>query len=267
VPTTLRSLAIAAGILLSLASARPAYAACDGDTSALGPTTLDVGGVSRLFVVRKASGVDGRTPAPVVMVFHPYGMTAQYMEGRVSTRLWPGAIMVYPEGATGPSRGYAPSWQGRAGESGDRDLTFFDAMLEWLMQHHCIDAKRVFAFGYSNGAGLAALLACERGDQIAGVAIASGRFTCTPKSPKPVAITHGLTDASIPYDEGVRSALAWTKQNACKAPPKSGAPGCFEATGCGAARVLMCTSPGGHEYSSAFTKPAIEMFQKAASRR
>ena len=107
---TLRTFACIASMILSLASARSAYAACDGDTSAVGPTTIDVGGVSRLFVVRKASGVDGRTAAPVVMVFHPYGMTAQYMEGRVSTRLWPGALMVYPEGATGPSRGYARSW-------------------------------------------------------------------------------------------------------------------------------------------------------------
>src|SRR5678816_3501002 len=109
-----------------LASARPVEAACDGDVSAVGPTTLEVSGLTRIFVVRKATGVDGRKPAPVVFVFHPYGMTAQYMESRVSPRLWPGSIMVYPEGASRPGSGYAPSWQGRQGELGDRDLLFFD---------------------------------------------------------------------------------------------------------------------------------------------
>ena len=262
----MRAIVIACAAVL-LMSARPVEAACDGDVSALGPTTIDVNGLSRLFVVRKASGVDGRKPAPVVFVFHPYGQTAQYMESRVSTRLWPGSLMVYPEGFSRPGGGYVPSWQGRQGELGDRDLLFFDAMLGWLAEHHCVDTKRVFAFGYSNGAGLAGLLACVRADQVAAVAIASGRLTCTPAAPKPVAITHGLRDASISYEEGVRTALAWTKQNGCKAPPKSGAPGCFVAAGCGTSKpVLMCTSAGGHEYSSAFTKPAIELFQKTTER-
>lgn len=246
----------------ALAAPRPAVAACTGDVSALGSMTLDVAGLPRFFVVRKGSAVDGRSPAPVVLVFHPFGTGAQYMEGRVSTRLWPAAIMVYPEGASRPDGGYAPSWQGRKGELGDRDLQFFDAMVSWLTEHHCIDTRRIFAFGYSNGAGLASLLACERAGQLAGVAIASGRLSCQPSQAKPVAITHGLRDASIAYAEGLRTAQAWAAQNACKSPPKSGTPGCVQAVGCSAAPVLMCTSPGGHEYSSAFTKPALELFQK-----
>ena len=255
---------LSCGLFLAAAVAwpHPAAAACSGDVSAVGSTTLDVAGLSRLFVVRKGSAVTGRTPAPVVLVFHPYGTGAQYMEGRVSTRLWPAAIMVYPEGASRPNSGYAPSWQRRAGELGDRDLQFFDAIVAWLTEHHCIDTTRIFAFGYSNGAGLASLLACERSDQLAGLAIASGRLACQPPHSKPVAITHGLGDASVAYAEGRRSALAWTSQNSCKAPPKMGAPGCFQATGCSSAPVLMCTSPGGHEYSSAFTKPALELLQQ-----
>jgi polyhydroxybutyrate depolymerase len=224
--------------------------------------TLDVAGLSRLFVVRKGSAVDGRSAAPVVLVFHPFGTGAQYMEGRVSTRFWPAAIMVYPEGAPRPNGGYAPSWQGRKGELGDRDLLFFDAIVAWLREHHCIDTSRIFAFGYSNGAGLTSLLACERSAQLAAVAIVSGRLSCQPPDAKPVAITHGLRDASISYAEGLRTAQAWTARNACKSPPKTGTPGCSQAVGCSAAPVLMCTSQGGHEYSSAFTKPALELFQE-----
>ena len=239
----------------------PAFAACDGRAGAVGQVTIDVDGAPRLFVVRKSASIDAMVARPVVLVFHPFGMGAQYMESRVSTRLWPDAIMVYPEGASRPGAGYQPSWQTRGGELGDRDLHFFDAMLAWLTEHHCIDPTRVFAFGYSNGAGFAGLLACERAAAIAGLALASGRLTCTPGQAKPVAVTHGLKDSTVPYEEGVRLASVWSKMNGCKAPPKSGAAGCVQTTGCEAAPVLMCTSRGGHEYSSAFTRPALELLK------
>lgn len=256
--------------LLTAAPLPPAFAFCepepsDGSTS-IGLQNLDVGGLRRVFIVRTSSGTDSRTPAPVVFVFHPFGMSAQYMESRVSTRFWPGAIMVYPEGASRPGSGYQPSWQGGVGELGDRDLLFFDALITWLTEQHCIDEQRLFAFGYSNGASFAGLLACERAEKIAGLAIASGRLPCAPTVPKPVALTHGLNDSTAPYTEGVRLATTWAKQNGCKAPPRVGAAGCFEASACAPATpVVMCTSPGGHEYSSAFTRPALEMLQKVGS--
>ena len=262
------AIVLASFVLLTVAAVQPVYAACESTASpdaaaSIGPLNIEVGGLRRVFIVRKSSSIEPRTPAPVVFVFHPFGMSAQYMESRVSTRLWPGAIMVYPEGASRPGAGYQPSWQGKAGELGDRDLLFFDALIAWLKEQHCIDERRLYAFGYSNGASFAGLLACERADRIAGLAIASGRLSCAPTVPKPVAITHGLNDSTAPYAEGVRLATTWAKQNGCKAPPKVGTAGCFEASGCGAATpVLMCTSAGGHEYSSAFTRPALEMFQR-----
>src|SRR6185503_13384235 len=97
---------------------------------------------------------------------------------------------------TGP--GFA--WQGRSGELGDRDLKFFDAMLMWLSTNACVDEKRVFVLGYSNGAGLAYLLACERADRLAGIAIVSGRMECTPTHAKPTILTHGVADATIGYE-------------------------------------------------------------------
>jgi len=217
----------------------------------------------RVFVLRKSSAVDNRMPAPVVFVFHPYGMSAQYMESRVSSRNWPGAIFVYPEGASRPGSGFAPAWQGRLGEFENRDLSFFDAMVAWLSERQCIDRRRIVAFGYSNGAGFAGLLACERADTIAAVAMASGRLGCVPRTARPAALTHGVNDSTIPYSEGVRAAAAWTTQNGCKAPPAVGKVGCFAATGCrDVTPVMMCTSAGGHEYSSAFTRAALELFQK-----
>ena len=233
-----------------------AAAACDGTRGATGAVTLNVGGTIRAFVVRAASAVDGRTPAPVLVVLHPFGMNAQYMESRVSTRLWPAALMIYPEGLS-------RAWQTRPGEGDDRDLRFFDALLAWLEEHHCIDQTRVFVLGYSNGAGLASLLACERPQAIAGAAMAAGRLGCEPRTALPVAIGHGLRDATTPYDHAVGASRIWATRNACSSPPRPGTVGCTVAEGCGERTpVLLCTSAGGHEYSSGFTRPALELFQQ-----
>jgi polyhydroxybutyrate depolymerase len=236
-----------------------AWAACEGMPGRSGAITIEVGGVTRMFVVRVPSSADGRAPAAVLFAFHPFGMNAQYMQSRVSSRVWPEAIMLYPEGL---SRGGGPSWQGRPGDLGDRDVQFFDAMLAWLAEHHCIDPKRVFVLGYSNGAALANVLACERRSAIAGVALAAGRPVCHPKEPLPAILGHGMRDQTAAYSQAVEASRAWATLNRCTAPPRAGAAGCFAAGSCGAAPVTLCTHAGGHEYSATFTREAVEFLRQ-----
>lgn len=157
-----------------LAPADTALAACDGSEFGSGSYTVAVGPATRSFLVRAPAEYGGRTPAPVVFAFHPFGMNAQYMASRAPVaRFWPEAIVVYPNGMPRPGAA-GQAWQGRSGELDDRDLRFFDAVLAWLRERACIDNARIFVLGYSNGAGLAYLLACERGEQIAAVAAAAG---------------------------------------------------------------------------------------------
>jgi polyhydroxybutyrate depolymerase len=196
-----------------------------------------------------------------MFAFHPYGMNAQYMVSRVSGRVWPDAIMIYPEGLSRGGGPLAPAWQGRPGEMGDRDILFFDATLDWLRAHHCVDERRVFVLGYSNGAGLASLLACERAGAIAGAAMAAGRPACAPGSSKPVIISHGMRDQTIGYEQAIQAAQVWSKRNGCSAPPKVGAPGCFAAASCTSAPTTMCTHTGGHEYDSTFTRSVADFFK------
>jgi polyhydroxybutyrate depolymerase len=245
--------------------ATSALAACDGAIERSGPITLQVGPTSRFFVLKVPSGADGRTPSPVLFAFHPFGMNAQYMEARVSSRAWPDAIMVYPEGLRGG--GGSPSWQSRPGDLGDRDLAFFDAMLAWLDAHECIDRARVFVMGYSNGAALASTLACARASVIAGAAMAAGRPACPPDSARPVIIGHGLRDQTIAYQQASQAALSWSKANGCAAPPKSGVPGCSAASSCTSAPLRMCTYEGGHEYNTGFTKSMAEFFKEVGGRK
>jgi polyhydroxybutyrate depolymerase len=253
---------LAAVVLMSVLAwpARGEAALCDGTTPLTGTQMLDVAGARRTFVVRAPAPYDGHVAAPVVFAFHPFGMNAQYMQGRAPiTRTWPEAFAVYPEGL-GRAGSIAPSWQGQPGELGDRDLAFFDAMLAWLDAHACVDRTRVFVLGYSNGAGLAHLLACERSSAVAAAAIAAGRLSCTPAASKPIVMSHGILDPTIRYDQGLEAARAWAAVNKCSAPPKPGVQGCVAADGCGAA-TRFCTHPGGHEYDPTFTRTAVDFFK------
>ena len=245
-----------------LAPARLASAACDGGVVPAGSQMLDVAGVRRTFAVRPAAEGDPTTAAPVVFALHPFGMNAQYMQARAPIgRLWPAAITVFPDGLGRGGGNMAPSWQGRAGDLGDRDLAFFDAMLQWLDEKGCIDKSRVFVLGYSNGAGLAYLLACERRAAVAGIAIAAGRLGCQPAASKPVIMSHGVGDSTIGYESAIESSRAWASANRCAAPPKPGVRGCVQGDSCAGAAVSLCTHGGGHEYDVSFTRAAVEFFQ------
>lgn len=247
-------------VSLALGTATAGAAVCDGTPPPTGAQTIAVAGAMRTFVLRAPAQHDGRVPAPVVLAFHPFGMNAQYMQSRAPiTRAWPEALAVYPEGL-GRAGSAAPSWQGQPGELGDRDLAFFDAIVAWLDAHACVDRARVFVLGYSNGAGLAHLIACERRGAIAGAAIAAGRLSCRPAAPMPIIMSHGLQDGTIGYAQGVEASRSWAVANGCTAPPRAGVQGCVAADGCRAA-TRLCTHPGGHEYETAFTKAATEFFQ------
>jgi len=59
-------------------------------------------------------------------------------------------------------QGRMAGWQFAAGDYGDRDLKFFDAMLASLRQDYRVDNKRIFVTGHSNGGGFSYLLWAER---------------------------------------------------------------------------------------------------------
>jgi polyhydroxybutyrate depolymerase len=261
--TAVVELAMAAAIAASAVLAR---AACDGKPAEVGAVKLAVGAVQRMALVRVPADYDARRPRAVVLVFHGFTMTARLMESFVNVaEAWPEAIVVYPQGLNREFAswrvGSYPGWQISPGELGDRDLAFFDALIGWLRANHCVDEKRVFAMGFSNGGYFSHLLGCERPDAIAAIAPAAGGLRCSPWTARPVIISHGTADALVSYDEGVTAAQAWAKRNGCKAPPKSGTAGCSQAEACVKAPVTLCTNRMGHEYDESFTRAAVEFFK------
>jgi polyhydroxybutyrate depolymerase len=144
---------------------------------------------------------------PLVFAFHGHGGnmkgTAVLMHFQT---LWPQAVVVYPQGLPSPSphdpAGLKPGWQFVAGDSGGRDLAFFDAMLADLQQKYAIDPDRVYVSGFSNGAVFSYLLWAERASAIGAVGVTAGLLASPETLAQPRSLIHigGSADTTAPFD-------------------------------------------------------------------
>lgn len=150
-------------------------------------------------VVREAliyAPATARTKAtPVVFVFHGHGGNMNQVARSFGLHtLWPEALVIYPQGLNTPGRltdpeGKRAGWQKEVGDQGDRDLKFFDTMLESLKKDYKVDTRRIYATGHSNGGAFTYLLWAARGDRFAAFApsaAATSREHLSQFKPKPV---------------------------------------------------------------------------------
>ena len=113
-------------------------------------------------------------------------------------------IAVYPDGIPRSRLIEARTWNaggccGAAMNEGVDDVAFIAALLDQLASELPIDRDRVYATGHSNGGMMAQLLACDRADLIAAIAVYSGplQTSCAPSEPVSVLNIHGDADQNI----------------------------------------------------------------------
>ncbi len=164
--------------------------------------------------------------APVVFAFHGHGGSMQNVARSFHVHtLWPEAIVVYMQGLNTPGRlsdpeGKKPGWQPNAGEQGDRDLKFFDAVLASLRADYRVDDKRIYATGHSNGGGFTYLLWAARGDVFAALApsaAVAGMRQLAALKPKPVLHVAGENDELVKFAWQQQTIAALKKLNQCSA--------------------------------------------------
>jgi polyhydroxybutyrate depolymerase len=244
----------------------PAAATCEGKSA----QPLDAiwmiehGGMTRTIRVHVPASYDPARPTPVVLDFHGYTMSAQAQEDM--TRLpaksdAAGFISVTPDG-TGSLRGWnAGACCGTPAQTGLDDVGFVNLLLDQLEARLCVDTRRVFSTGFSNGGFLSHRLACEASTRIAAIAPVAGMMgisECNPTRPVPVMHFHGTSDTIVPYAgggfSGYRSAAdtdaGWATRNGCDTTTTetfaSGDSRCVSHGGCdGGSEVTLCTITGG----------------------
>jgi polyhydroxybutyrate depolymerase len=160
---------------------------------------------------------------PLVVNFH--GATSNAEQQRTlfsnmdTTADEKGFIVVYPQGI-------ADSWNAGAccGDAVSRDIDdvgFARALVEYMAEHACIDRKRVYATGFSNGGRMSYRLGCEAADVFAAIAPVAGTKSfpdlnntpgCMPSRPLSLIDFMGSADPRIDAQPGqIREWVAFDK--------------------------------------------------------
>jgi polyhydroxybutyrate depolymerase len=151
----------------------PASAGCNVSGKQTGDfhfSTTDGRGTSRDYEVIVPSNYSPSTAWVVTFVYHGAGQN-QVIAKSYGLQDAPGAessFFVFPQGVNYLT--YGIGWDD---SSAGYDMIFFDHMLTSLEDNYCIDARRVFAAGFSWGCDQVTALTCTRGDRIRAVGVAS----------------------------------------------------------------------------------------------
>jgi polyhydroxybutyrate depolymerase len=171
---------------------------------------MQLGGVARTYVLHVPTGL--ATNPPLMFVLCGHGMTGAdqqrdtKMDGIADREKF---IVVYPDAID-------KNWD----QAGDSDFKYYLALLDTLDAKYHIDRNRVYAAGFSQGAGMTHAVGCGYADKFAAIAPVSGNIpaTCKPARAIPMFLTFGTKDIATP-DKFMASASAWAKLDECPATP------------------------------------------------
>lgn len=255
-----------AAILLCLASAARAEplpsAGCANETVEHGrrlARTVDVAGTPRQVILDVPDSVRAGTPAPVLLDFHGFGHSGAGMweaSGFRDLAAREGVIVAYPEGLPIHLRLRGQDLEGAGWQmdavAGNRDLAFTTALLDQLERDYCVDRRRLYATGFSNGGFFSQLLACALAARIAAVApVGGGTLTidCQPARPVPILIHHGSLDDLVPVASARASRDRWRTLDGCEGAGEADGPACQVWNQCRAGAVVeYCEGPYGHRW-------------------
>jgi polyhydroxybutyrate depolymerase len=219
-----------------------------------GPTTvtLQSGGTNRSYILHVPPGYDGTTQVPLVFDIH--GFTS-WAEEQLQRSKWDemadkeGFVVIAPDGVN-------QSWN--AGNccdgNAENDVQLFRDMVEKATVELCIDSKRVYVSGHSNGGAMAYRLACEAADLFAAVNPVCGAMgmsidPCNPSRPIPVLATRATEDGAVTIDSADGDIDEWLTNNECDESAMTTSGVCKTYTSCSAGtQVTDCRPGGGHGF-------------------
>ena len=182
-------------------------ATCDNKTAQPLDATWNVmvGSTMRVARVHVPASYDPSKRTPVVVDIH--GRT-QNASGEMALSLSKvksdaeGFIAIYPESAVSPTAWNSGTCCDPASTNNVDDTGFFKKLLDEAESKLCVDAKRIYMMGMSNGAYQSHRMACELADRVAAVGPVAGLLLfqgCAPSQPVPVMMINGTSDSLSQY--------------------------------------------------------------------
>lgn len=228
--------------------------------------TFTVSGVERQAIIVAPTS---KGPSPLVFGFHGHGGNMRQAQRSFGLeKLWPEAIVVYPQGL--PTKGKTDlegkknGWQQGPNQYGDRDIAFFDAMLATVKKEYSVDAKRIYVTGHSNGGRMTYLLWATRGDVFAAYGPSASPAIGLMRDFKPASafIIGGTEDPIVPF-VGQKLSID-TVRGILKTDPGKAKKDGYTTIEPGPNGIELGTYifPGGHTYEKEGVKQMIEFFKR-----
>jgi len=242
----------------------------------------------RQYEVQVPLSYDNAEAVPLVFNIHGFSSNMDQQElvsGFSTLAEEKGFVVLRPNGF-----GLVRSWNGgdvccgKASADGLDDVGLMKAIVKEISTKLCINPRKIYATGISNGGALAHRIACEAADVFAAVAPVSYPLDFDPfdkcKPSRPIAIMHlhGKNDITVPYDGGIAfpstpdSFAFWSTTNNCSGETKQtyskGKSSCDTYEKCGAGtETSLCSINGGHVlYVNLDGAPVAELAWKFLSK-
>jgi polyhydroxybutyrate depolymerase len=217
--------------------------------------TLRVAERERSYALLVPAGYQATRAYPLIFRFHGSGGNGKSGGLDIQNESDDGALVVAPDGLN----------QDWTGGSEAADLALFDGLLEDLSALYCVDLDRVYAYGFSAGAGFSELLACKRGDRLRAIAaIAGWDSTGSAKCSRPVAawLAHDQDDDAVSIDMGRQGRDQLLELSGCSKQTAPAGQDCVRYQGCAAgAPVVWCETQGlGHNIRGDYAPAEVWKF-------
>ena len=224
--------------------------------------TWKIDGDTRRAIVYAPAATSAGGKAPLIFSFHGHGDNVQNFQFTNMHRAWPEAIVVYFQGLPSRRDGL-PGWQTEKGQDADRDLKLVDAALASLREKFKVDDGRIYATGFSNGAGFTYLLWAERPVVFAAYAPVAARLrpSVLPTQPRPLFHIAGTRDGTIPFADQKDAIDTATRVDGVSGKGASCGNGCTIYGSASATPVMTWIHPGGHEYPDSTSERIAKFFR------
>jgi polyhydroxybutyrate depolymerase len=230
-------------------------------------TLKSANGIEYKYILSVPKSVDQNQKTPLLIHWH--ALSSDPEEARMVTSVDAKAeaaktLVVFP-------RSPDKSWDVGScctatvgGQSRDESV-FVRELVKDVQTKACVDAKRIYTNGFSNGGMISQMIACKLADLFAAAAPMGSTLTipqaqCTPTRPIPIFLINGTADPLVGYGApGFAGGIAatadvkfWADKNKCEGEPEmfvmKGAATCKKYTKCAeGAEVAFCSVEGmGH---------------------
>ncbi len=204
-------------------------------------------GRTRTYYLHVPKGVDPARPSSLVLNFH--GRNSSALEQLAYTQFNVTAdarnvVVAYPEAVDAAWNG-GDCCEPAVGDGID-DVGFARAVVQDVSSQVCVDSKRIYAAGFSNGAVLTHRLACEAPDLFAAAASVAGGLLlqgCSPKRAIPMLSIHGTADEVVLFSIAQGSTRSWQAFNGCGPRERTEGRCVFNAECRDETEVGLCTLP------------------------